>query len=377
LTEAPDGDRPLGLDPEDFLQRYWQRQHLLVRGAAGNFTPPVSADELAGLALEDEVESRIVEHAGDEWRLHHGPFAVEDFQRGNPWTLLVQSVDHHLPQVAALRRLVNFIPQWRIDDVMVSYAVDGGSVGPHYDNYDVFLLQGEGRRRWRVGQPCGTGSALLPHDELRILREFDCRDEYVLECGDMLYLPPGVAHWGIAEGECTTFSIGFRAPRINDLVSRYVDARLELIDPELFYSDAGMAPSLRAGEIRPGDLALARRQVEAALLADPGGRWLGELVTEPRPDRLPTADTGSPPWDSVATAELEDGARLAWLLHGTRVTVFANGDSRDFPDSLAPAIEGLCAGCVWNRARLDQLLEDPQGEDLLDYLVETGCLYVQ
>ena len=136
----------LNLDREDFLARYWQRKPLLIRQAINNFHPPLSSHQLAGLALEDEVESRIIEPSGNGWTLHHGPFSNADYQRQNPWTLLVQAVDHYIPEVARLRRTVDFIPQWRVDDVMVSYAVDGGSVGPHYDNYDVFLLQGEGER---------------------------------------------------------------------------------------------------------------------------------------------------------------------------------------------------------------------------------------
>jgi 50S ribosomal protein L16 3-hydroxylase len=208
-------------DREIFLARHWQRKPLLIRAALDNFSPPLDRHELAGLALEEGVESRIIEHRDGLWQLHHGPFSEQDFQRDFPWTLLVQAVDHHIPEVSALRRLVDFLPQWRMDDVMASYAVDGGSVGPHYDNYDVFLLQGEGERLWKLGQFCDAASTLLPHDELRILDTFECEQEYLLGPGDMLYVPPGIAHWGIAQGECTTFSIGFRAPRINDMVSRW------------------------------------------------------------------------------------------------------------------------------------------------------------
>ena len=217
------------------------------------FTAPITADELAGLALEPYVESRIIERDGGEYRLHHGPFDEAAFNRQLPWTLLVQAVDHWLPEVAALRQLVSFLPGWRIDDVMVSYAGDGGSVGPHYDNYDVFLLQGEGCRRWRVGQWCGEDEPLVPHGELRILARFEEQADYLLEPGDILYLPPRVAHWGIAEGECTTFSIGFRAPRINDMVSRWADDALAQIEPALFYTDPSSEPVTRAGEIRRPD----------------------------------------------------------------------------------------------------------------------------
>ena len=152
----------LNLDREDFLARYWQSKPLLIRNALDRFKPPLSSHALAGLALEDDVESRIVEFSDKQWLLHHGPFCNADFQRDTPWTLLVQAVDHFIPEVAALRKLVDFLPRWRVDDVMVSYAVDGGSVGPHYDNYDVFLLQGEGQRLWKLGQFCDADTPCYP-----------------------------------------------------------------------------------------------------------------------------------------------------------------------------------------------------------------------
>ena len=149
----------LNLDREDFLANYWQQKPLLIRSAIAPFEPPLSSDELAGLALEEEIESRIIECREQNWRLSHGPFTAADFQRNCPWTLLVQAVDHYIPEVAQLRKLVDFIPQWRVDDVMISYAVDGASVGPHYDNYDVLLLQGLGKRNWKLGQRCDGNSA--------------------------------------------------------------------------------------------------------------------------------------------------------------------------------------------------------------------------
>ena len=175
-------DQLLNLDRQLFLARYWQREPLLIKNAIVDFRTPISSHELAGLALEDAVESRLIEHCDSSWRLLHGPFTESDFLRKSPWTLLVQAVDHYIPEVAALRKLMDFIPQWRVDDVMVSYAVAGGSVGPHYDNYDVFLLQGEGSRRWQLGQFCDETSALVPHESLRILRDFVPREEYLVTC---------------------------------------------------------------------------------------------------------------------------------------------------------------------------------------------------
>ena len=188
------------LSADAFLQRYWQKKPLLIRNALANYQSPISADELAGLALESEVESRLVETHGMDWSLKHGPFNEDDFL-GLPeqdWTLLVQGVDLWVPEVQALLSKFAFLPPWRVDDVMVSFACPGGSVGPHFDQYDVFLLQVEGQRRWQIGGECSSNTPLRDDSPLRILKEFEAEEEWLLEPGDMLYLPPGVAHWGVA-----------------------------------------------------------------------------------------------------------------------------------------------------------------------------------
>lgn len=371
----------LNLDRETFLARHWQSKPLLIRQAITDFKPPISSHQLAGLAMEEEVESRIIESAGSNWRLHHGPFSNKDYQRDNPWTLLVQAVDHYIPEVAALRELVDFIPQWRVDDVMVSYAVDGGSVGPHYDNYDVFLLQGEGERLWKVGQFCDGDSPLLPHDDLRILSLFECEQEYLLGPGDMLYIPPGVAHWGISKGECTTFSIGFRAPRVNDMVSRFTDKLLEQMDGEQFYSDARLEPVSRPGEIRPRDLERVQAQIQAALDQASGDHWFGELVTEPRYELMPDDDNLAQAraelCDGCDIVELSPAAKLAWQQEADGVVIFANGESRQFGTGILPVIIELCGQWKLEGETLASALGDTESCALLDHLLETGCLYVQ
>jgi 50S ribosomal protein L16 3-hydroxylase len=371
----------LNLDREAFLARHWQARPLLIAGAVRHFKPPFSRHQLAGLALEEEVESRIIEYNDDQWQLHHGPFVNSDFDRELPWTLLVQAVDHYIPAVAELRKLIDFIPQWRVDDVMVSYAVDGASVGPHFDNYDVFLLQGEGERLWKLGQFCDESTPLLPHDDLRILRDFECTAEYLLGPGDMLYVPPGIAHWGIAQGDCTTFSIGFRAPRINDMVSRWADQLLEQMEPPDFYRDARQEPATRPGEIRPRDLERAMAQLQAALDQASGNHWFGELVTEPRYD-LAELDCEL----DEALAALADGpefvalsaaAKLAWQQEAEGITVFANGESQTFDESVLPSLVILCESWRLASTDLEDALADSNTYTLLEYLLRSGCLYVQ
>ena len=276
---------------------------------------------------------------------------------------------------------MDFIPQWRVDDVMVSYAVDGGSVGPHYDNYDVFLLQGEGERLWKLGQYCDGNSPLLPHEELRILSLFETTEEHLLGPGDILYVPPGVAHWGIARGECTTFSIGFRAPRVNDMVSRFTDQLLEQLDPEQFYHDAMQVPVSRAGEIRPRDLERAQAQLQGALDQTSGSQWFGELVTEPRYEAFPDDDDLAEArlllQEEAAYAALSPASKLAWQQEETGIRVFANGESRVFPAPVLPHLVLLCENWRLQEEQLVQALDEPACAELLDYLLESGCIYVE
>ncbi len=371
----------LKFDSNAFLAEYWQRKPLLMRNAISSFASPLPADELAGLALEEEVESRIIEYQGGQWRLLHGPFSAEDFKRDSPWTLLVQAVDHYVPAVAELRQLVHFLPSWRLDDVMVSYAVDGGSVGPHYDNYDVFLLQGEGERHWQLGQFCNSRSPLLPHDELRILADFAGTEDYVLGPGDMLYVPPGMAHWGVARGECTTFSIGFRAPRINDMVSRWADSLLERLDPETFYTDGDMDPATRAGEIRPRDLQRARAQVRAALDQAMDNDWFGAMVTEPRydcsRDEEQLAHAMALLADGPALLELSSAARVAWQQEESGIMVFCNGEAALFSNGVLVSLIALCASGRLEGAALASGLAEAETARMMSYLLHAGGIDVE
>jgi 50S ribosomal protein L16 3-hydroxylase len=374
-------DWQIDLDPAVFLAEHWQRKPLLIRNIHTQFAPPLGSDELAGLALEDYIESRLVEQRGDTWELNHGPFEESDFARNHPWTLLVQAVDHYVPEVAELRRLFDFIPRWRMDDVMVSYASDGGSVGPHYDNYDVFLLQGEGQRLWRLGQLCDSTTALIPHDELRILRNFELDEEYLLGPGDILYVPPGVAHWGIAQGECTTFSIGFRAPRVSDMLSRCTDELLLQMNGEDFFRDAGRAHATRPGEIDTKDIGQAVTQLHRALDQAKEHNWFGELVTEPRyeieTDEDDIAEAQALLIEGARSITPSPAAKLAWIESTNGLTVFANGESLHCARSTLPTLLMLCEGRALVEADLDKALTDQDTTQLLEHLLLSGCIHVR
>lgn len=273
-----------------FLSEYWQKKPLLIRQAWKNWSNPLSPDELAGLACEEEVDSRLIQPKGNAWELEHGPLAETRFDelREAPWTLLVQSVDQFVPEVAELIEAFRFVPNWRIDDVMVSYATDGGGVGPHFDQYDVFLIQGLGRRRWRIGQRCDQDTPLLPHDDLRLLAQFDVKEEWILDPGDILYVPPGVAHDGVAVGhDCMTYSIGFRAPSRAELVAGWSEDVFGRLSDDDRYSDPDLRRQDNPGEITGDAIAkLYAMATETLLDRAAFARWFGQSNTSQKSGHL-------------------------------------------------------------------------------------------
>lgn len=331
---------PLGMPAARFLRHYWQKHPVLIRNAFPGFQSPLTPEELAGLACEDGSLGRIVRHrrADDRWTLEHGPFPEQMFpdMPHRDWTLLVQDVDKWDPQVRALLTHFDFLPRWRIDDVMVSFAAPGGSVGAHVDHYDVFLLQGQGRRRWRIDNRSDPPLAFRPDAELKLLQRFTPDHEWTLDPGDMLYLPPGVPHHGIAEDACLTYSIGMRAPAADELLGDLVDTLIAGSDQRQRYRD----PDLSApGDIHEIDAAAMRRVVEALGMLrahgdDPQwlGDWFGRFITLYRS----TAETAPPeqPLGSEALArELRAGVRLlrhpwtrtAWRRSGTAARLYVGG----------------------------------------------------
>ena len=275
-----------GLTPAQFMRRHWQKKPLLVRQAIPEFVPPVLRSDLCALAADESVESRLVQLVKGAWKLRHGPFtrrALPALQQPD-WTLLVQGVDLHNDAVHALMQQFRFVPEARLDDLMISYASNGGGVGPHFDSYDVFLLQAHGRRRWRIGRQ--KDLALREDIPLKVLAHFEPEEEFVLEPGDMLYLPPRYAHDGIAEGECMTYSIGFRAPARAEMAQELLVRLAEDAadgDMPLLYRDAGQDAVAQPAAIPAGLQDFARDALSRAL-AQPLvlERALGEYLTEPK-----------------------------------------------------------------------------------------------
>ena len=268
---------------DTFLKEYWHKKPLLIRGAIPNFEGFLTPNELAGLACEEDVQSRLVSYQKKQWKLEQGPFPEKRFAKlpERDWTLLVQSVNHHMQEGNDLLQQFNFIPHARLDDLMVSYAPDGGGVGPHFDSYDVFLLQGCGQRLWRMSEQ--KDLSLVAGAPLRILRNFHSEQEWTLSAGDMLYLPPHVAHWGIAIGDCMTYSIGFRAPSAQELSGEflnYLQMRRELSGR---YSDPDLTVQSHPAEISAGMI----KKVDSILDGlkwneEDVARFLGQYLSEPK-----------------------------------------------------------------------------------------------
>jgi 50S ribosomal protein L16 3-hydroxylase len=279
-----------GISPETFMRKYWEKKPLLIRGAIPGFKPLLDRAELIDLAAQDDVESRLVVSSladkKGQWRLKHGPFARKDLPpfKQPGWTVLLQGVDLHDERVHQLMNRFRFVPDARLDDLMISYASDTGGVGPHFDSYDVFLLQAQGRRRWRIGRQ--KDLSLLPDMPVKILAKFVPEQEFVLEPGDMLYLPPQWAHDGIAEGECMTYSIGFRSPVKGEIARELLQCLAEQAEGDVgpaIYRDPDQPAVRNSGEIPAGLLQFAKDALAAAL-KDPLAlqRSLGEIMTEPK-----------------------------------------------------------------------------------------------
>lgn len=330
-----------------FLRDCWQKKPLLIRNMWTAWSNPLEPDELAGLACEDGVEARLITQASGTLAVEHGPFAEARFGSlgQEPWTLLVNAVDHHVPDVSALLNSFRFIPNWRIDDVMVSYAIDQGGVGPHFDQYDVFLVQGLGRRRWQIGAPCDDSTELLPHDDLRLLANFEPTQEWVLEPGDVLYVPPGIAHNGIAIGEdCMTYSIGFRAPSRDELIAQWAEHLVEQSDDGHRYADPALALQANPGEITAQALeGLHAMLTEKLLDRHAFARWFGQYNSTPK-----NLDIDWTPEASVAAADLR--AMLAAPASLIRNPASRFTFIRESAESVMLFVDGHSHACLGNSA---------------------------
>lgn len=355
-----------GISPEAFLTEYWQKKPLLVRQALPGFGDWLDRASLSELALRDDVESRLVRFIRGQCLLDHGPFEAADLA-GLPkknWSLLVSGVNHFLPDGDALLHAFDFIPFARLDDLMVSFAPPGGGVGPHFDSYDVFLIQGQGRRRWEISAQ--DDLEVMDGAPLRILKRFQPEQSWELAPGDMLYLPPQYAHNGIALTDCMTWSVGFRVPTAEDMVGNFLNHLQDHLQPTGLYSDPGLKRPRHPAEIPTTML----DQVSAMLKAI---RWdkhmvedfLGRYLSEPKthvffdPPRRPLKSTAF--IEAVARNGLRLDPRSQLLFRGP--TFYMNGERVEPPETIRAPLTQLA-----DRRRLaPTLLAEPLSSHLYDW----------
>ncbi|MFZ6774260.1 JmjC domain-containing protein [Undibacterium sp. SXout7W] len=316
------------ISPKQFFTEYWHKKPLLIRQAIPEFQPLLSKSELFELAAQDDVESRLITFFKKHWEMKNGPISSIPVKEKKDWTLLVQGVNLHNDDANELLKQFRFVPDARLDDLMISYAVDGGGVGPHFDSYDVFLLQAHGQRRWQIGAQ--KNLSLIEGMPLKILSHFESDQEFILEPGDMLYLPPQYAHDGVAIGECMTYSIGFRAPSFQELGESFMNFMSESIDLPGRYSDPDLKTTTKPAEISTELLTTLSEQIaKIRFTNDDITIFLGEYLTEPKPNVYFDSPEKPLTPKRFEQAALKKGVRLSrktmMLYKGKHI--FINGES--------------------------------------------------
>ena len=399
-------------DHQAFLKDYWQKKPLLIKGGLTSWANPISADELAGLALEDQVESRLIlaEPVADsitksQWTLEHGPFDEQRFNhlQEKNWTLLVQAVDHYAPEVAQLLNYFGFIPGWQIDDVMVSYATKGGGVGPHFDRYDVFLVQGQGQREWQIGQRCNQQTPLQADQALTLLTEFKCAATYQLSAGDILYVPPYVSHWGTAlDNDCMTYSVGFRSPSQAELLDDYTRFMQQQLSEDDRFRDAAIAAS-GAGAIDAQTIdhlaqMLTEKFNNKSQLRHWFGRWASQTKYSTNEGDYPNDESNHPIDaslldkdddndlvidgidfnDSELCIYRDTASRFYYMDAGDQLLLFINGREiqlGDMTEALEHSVKTMCNQQTFFAPQLQAWLHSDSKRQQLAELFENGELY--
>lgn len=360
-----------GMTPARFMQRYWQKKPLLIRNAFPGFQPLLTRPELFALAAQESVESRLIVHKAAGWQLRHGPFARTALPplKQKRWTLLVQGVDLHLDAAHELLARFRFVPDARLDDLMISWASDGGGVGPHFDSYDVFLLQASGQRLWRIGRQ--KDLSLEPGVPLKILSNFEPEQEHLLNPGDMLYLPPRWAHDGIAVGDdCMTYSAGFRVPQRAGLAAELLQRMADEFEDSTLYRDPGQEATAHPAAMPPSLETFAADALQR-MLADRNSLAcaLGEVMTEPKPRVW--FEEPSCPWQPGAALRLDRRTRMMYDARH----LFINGESFRAGGADARLMRALADQRRLGAAQVRRASTDAQA--LLKDWFEAGWLHVE
>jgi 50S ribosomal protein L16 3-hydroxylase len=337
------------LSEQAFLNQYWQKKPLLIKGGFSDFKDPLDANELAGLAMEDSIESRIITNHNQQWQSHQGPFEDFEILTDEHATLLVQAVDHWHPEAAQLLEPFRFIPNWRIDDLMISYSTPGGGVGPHLDQYDVFIIQGEGKRHWRVGLPDASLKQFAQNKSLLQVEAFTAVIDCVLEPGDILYIPPGCPHEGYAIENALNYSVGFRAPNQQDLLSSFADHIIDTESGQKRYTDHTLTLRDSKGELTQSEVDKVKTLMQALIENDSLFKnWLGNTLSQPKHD-MDLAPEENPfstaeimqQLDSDMTFERLGGTRAIYQCIGDELLLSVNGENYPLPLSDLEAVKQL------------------------------------
>jgi len=370
------------LSIEDFLANYWQKKPLVIRNAFPDFEMPFTAEELAGLAVDTDAPSRmIIEHGlapeNAPWQVKTSPFDDEDFTTlpDSHCTFLVNDLERYIPELGNLIEPFRFIPDWRIDDLMVSYAEDQGTVGPHSDEYDVFLIQGKGKRRWKVITRDDYNKELIPDLPIALLKEFDEDEDWLLETGDMLYLPPSMPHYGTAEGPCFTFSVGFQAPRTVDLVQNWLETFSTKPEYKKRFNDADRVIQSNPGEINHSDISILKGLMNDAIeqQQDSLNIFLGKQLTETRGESVKLdCDTPSQGFSTTTDYERESWLRMAYIEEKEHLLFFAEGDHIQLPLSLKSHIQDLCENYFLTCESLKPLTKNSAFKAFFTRLINNG-----
>lgn len=338
-------------DQAVFLEHYWQQQPLLIRQAIPDYQCPIDETEIAEISLEDNAEARlIIEHKPSQWRLETGPFTADRFGDlpKHKWTLLVQAIDHWVPDIAQLKSLFSFLPSWRLDDIMVSVATEGGSVGPHFDQYDVFLLQAKGSREWLVGQQCAIDEPQNNHSGLRLLDTFTEQSREILHPGDIYYIPPGKAHWGISNSaDCITLSIGFRAPSFAEIIDELSQELIAKLDESVRFHDISAGHRDSCHEITDADAKQLLAQLKAQIDLPSTLATLGRLMTNNsvnNDDYDTVNDLVEAGIDTAIQVIKSEETRIAYHCNEALLTVFANGHILKAHPDLKQILMQICDG---------------------------------
>lgn len=375
----------LSFSLEEFLSEYWQKKPTIIKGGFKNFQDPLTPDELAGLAMEEEIDSRFVSNLDDKWDAKHGPFdesLFHDLPETN-WSIIVQAVNHWHPIAAKLVSPFRMLPNWLIDDLMVSYSVPDGGVGPHIDQYDVFITQGVGKRHWRVGaKDEGQYEETCRHSVLRQITGFEPIIDEILEPGDILYIPPGFPHDGYALEPSMSYSVGFRSPKEQELLSGFADFVIANDQGDVHYHNPDMKAQPNAGAIQPSDLTMLSDMLSKALENKANIKdFMGEYLSQSRHELDMIA--AEPPWQNSEVYDFLASGETLSRLGGLRAfyhpdqphIVYINGEKYQLPLELAPVAKALCDNEFINQELLDTQMDDPAFIAMLTQLANQGLWF--